>query len=158
MAMPRLRAVWASAQLMVTLATAAWGAYLLVTTKETPWAAGSFAAAVFFLVTVFLFAADHDDGRLVGLLGLAVFIIANLLLIFALMGKDALPALTNADHAKCAVFDASKYAPNCQWKVNLAWTIGGLTALVAIPEALLLLFGHGPGRNAEPTPEAQPPV
>lgn len=142
--MPRLRAVWATAQLVLAVATLAWGAYLLFATREVVWGSGNFAAGVFFLVTVFLFAANHDDGRIVGLFGLAVFLITNFLLVFALLGPEGLPRLA--------------IAPDwTRTQVALVMSFGA--ALVAVPEALLLLFGHGPRRpTADAMAEAQPPM
>ncbi|MCA1818884.1 MAG: hypothetical protein ABR562_08325 [Thermoplasmatota archaeon] len=140
--MPRLRAVWAVAQFFLTIAAAGWGLYLLATTHEAVWASGNLAAAVFFLVTVFLFAANHPDGRIVGMFGIAIFVVTNALLIVALFQDGGLPRLSiNADWTKAQV----------------ALLMAGMTTLVAIPEALLLLFGHGPARGPGEPLAGMPP-
>jgi hypothetical protein len=125
--MPRLRAVWATLQTCLFLATVAWGVFLLVSTHEMVWASGNFAAAVFFLVTVFLFAADHPDGRIVGMFGVAVFLITNALMVYALYSPGGLPRLDIAEG---------------MGKGGLALIIGAVTLALAIPQALLLLYGH----------------
>lgn len=159
--MPRLRAVWATAQTLLTVATLGWGAYLLVTTHEVIWASGNMAAAVFFLVTAFLFGRDHPDGRIVGAFGLAVFVITNALLIFALFQSTACPAGSELPRTA----DGDCYSGLRRLEIASDWTrqqvglvMGAATAFITIPEALLLLFGHASTRRTEPFPETPPPM
>ena len=141
--MPRLRAVWATLQAFLMLATLGWGAFLLTSTHEAPWAAGNFAAAVFFLVTVFLFARDHQDGRIVGAFGLAVFVITNGLLVYTAATEGL------------ARFAVNESDPDLTWtRSTVAWLMAGASAAIALPESLLVIFGHGPRHEpVEPSPE-----
>ena len=148
--MPRLRAVWATAQACVTLATIGWGAYLLLATHEVFWGSGNGAAAVFFLVTTFLFAANHPDSRIVGGFGVAILVATNAILLFALLQTDK----------------AGHYTQLTRFEIAPSWTrtqvagiIAGATLAIAIPESLLLIFGHAPPRDAEsPYAQGQPPA
>jgi len=136
--MPRLRAVWAVAELAVTLATAAWGAYLLVTTHAAAWPGGVFAAAAFFLVATVLFAADHRDGRVVGLFGVAVFVLTNALLIYAL-----LPTSCSTGSSSCVAHPGVlRLQLDPHQADQLPWVVAAATAVVAVPQALLVAFGH----------------
>ena len=138
--MPRLRAVWATAQACLTLATVGWGAYLLLATHEVFWGSGNMAAAVFFLVTVFLFAANHPDGRIVGAFGVAILIVTNAILLFALLQTDKAGHYTQL----------TRFVISPSWtRTQVAGIIAGATLAIAIPESMLLIFGHSPARDAE---------
>lgn len=148
--MPRLRAVWATIELVLAVAAAAWGAYILISTREAGWAGGNFAAAVFILVAAYLFGRDHPDDRVVAAFGAAIFFATNAILVYQ--------RLSDAGVFGRVVVGNGTFGPGNldQANVMFAWLVGGVMLLIGIPQLLLVLFGHRPPRPA-PDPWSEMP-
>lgn len=81
--MKHMRGYWAAAEAAIGLGTFGWAYFLFVDQHELFWPASTIVAGIFFLVAAWLFAANHPDGRVVGLFGLMFFAIANIIMPFA---------------------------------------------------------------------------
>lgn len=149
--MPRLRAVWATIELVLAVGTALWGTAILLYWRQAGWAGGNFAAAIFILVAAYLFGRDHPDDRVVAAFGAAIFLAANAILVYQ--------SFSDAGALGRVVTDAGTFDPGNldQAKVMQGWIVGGITLLIGIPQLMLVLFGHRPPRPAADAWTENPP-
>ncbi len=134
---PKPTGAWAVAQLCLAIAAIAWAVLLFLYPgpegtpteafpREPFWPGATLAGGAFFFVAFVLFAKNHPDARVVGLFGLAIFGIANILLAVDRFDTTATCTDVNGNDFACT-FEGRVYA------------IAAVTGIIAILQLTLLV-------------------